>query len=223
MMHQMGEQFINERIGVASRYVSVSALRGYFNVDHAYAVKKLSMVLFPFNIKTWRRGQHGGQGDSGDHSFSPPKDDPLSPDLYIPLMAFVTYILAVGLHLGSIGTFTPDALGATASMGVVAMVLEIVGLWAGFTLLDSARPPWLEFLAYSGYKYVGITLNTIAGIGLGSKAYYVCLLYTGLAMAYFIMQSLKSRIATNHAGMYFLFGVSVFQLPLAYFLGTAPQ
>ena len=56
---------------------------------------------------------------------SPPRSDVNAPDLYIPVMALVTYIVVVGLHLGYTHKFSPEVLGKTASSGLTAMVLEV--------------------------------------------------------------------------------------------------
>jgi hypothetical protein len=49
--------------------------------------------------------------------FCPPRDDVNAPDLYVPLMAFVTYILAVAFIMGANGQFSPELLGNLASRG----------------------------------------------------------------------------------------------------------
>ena len=61
------------------------------------------------------------------------QDEPVQPrfelnaaDLYIPSMAFVTYILVVGYMLGLQDRFSPEVLAATASSALTALVLEIL-------------------------------------------------------------------------------------------------
>lgn len=44
-----------------------------------------------------------------------PRDDVNSPDLYIPSMAIVTYVLVCGFLLGTRNDFTPEKLGLQAS------------------------------------------------------------------------------------------------------------
>ena len=47
-------------------------------------------------------------------------------DLYIPSMAFVTYILVVGYMLGLQDRFSPEILATTASGALTALFLEIL-------------------------------------------------------------------------------------------------
>ena len=59
--------------------------------------KKLQLLMFPFLPSiNWQR-------ESKEGKTLPPKDDPIAPDLYIPVMAFLTYVLTIGLALGTSG------------------------------------------------------------------------------------------------------------------------
>lgn len=51
------------------------------------------------------------QGDSFSRKWATPRQDFNAPDLYIPLMAFMTYVLLYGMGKGlmSVG-FTPDVI-----------------------------------------------------------------------------------------------------------------
>ena len=55
-----------------------------------------------------------------------PKYDTNAPDLYIPAMGYLTYVLLVGYVLGLRNAFSPDALAATAASALVWLVLELV-------------------------------------------------------------------------------------------------
>ena len=62
-------------------------------------INKLRIIFLPFSISNddWKRQMHGSDMDS---EASTPRGDLQAPDLYIPLMAFVTYILLVGISAG---------------------------------------------------------------------------------------------------------------------------
>ena len=73
----------------------------YFAVDNTYVSKKLGLLMFPFIHSDW--------------SIRYSHDEPVQPryelnaaDLYIPSMAFVTYILVVGYVLGMQDRFSPE-------------------------------------------------------------------------------------------------------------------
>ena len=67
-----------------NRYVSVSALKHYFNVSNSYVVRKLILVLIPWRHRPWTRQQtrNAGPSDSTQYSsmYLPPRDDLNSPD-----------------------------------------------------------------------------------------------------------------------------------------------
>jgi protein transport protein YIF1 len=55
----------------------------------------------------------------------PPKLDLNAPDLYKPVMAFVTDILMVGIAYGRQGKFTPELLGLQASSALAWYLFEV--------------------------------------------------------------------------------------------------
>ncbi|TRZ08533.1 hypothetical protein HGM15179_018570 [Zosterops borbonicus] len=76
------------------RWVPVGRLKYYFAVDTVYVAKKLRLLIFPFGHQDW---QVRYQQDAP----VAPRFDVNAPDLYIPAMAFLTYILLAGLALGT--------------------------------------------------------------------------------------------------------------------------
>jgi hypothetical protein len=95
------------------------SLRYYFRVNNTYVRTKLTRVLFPFTYKKWQRAPPSSADEEGP--YAPPASDSNAPDLYIPLMAFVTYVLATG---GAQRRDEPqrgavDAGGAAAARGHV--------------------------------------------------------------------------------------------------------
>ena len=79
-------------------------IKDYFDVTNEYVMHKLKIIVLPFlvNSEDWKRQQGGaGLGYDADNSAglqeSTPRNDIQAPDLYIPLMAYVTFILLVGL------------------------------------------------------------------------------------------------------------------------------
>ena len=56
--------------------------------------------------------------------------------MYIPLMAFTTYVLLSTLIAGLNGQFKPELLGITVSNASVIVLLELVLLWLGRYFLN---------------------------------------------------------------------------------------
>ncbi|KAK0650192.1 Protein transport protein yif1 [Lasiodiplodia hormozganensis] len=182
--HEYMEQNFN-------RYVNVSALKHYFNVSNSYVVNKLYLVLFPWRHRPWVRQNQDG-------FFLPPREDINSPDMYIPVMAFVTYILLSTLLAGLRGAFHPELLGLTATTAFVVVIFEILGLKLGCYLLSiSNESQLLDLVAYSGYKFVGVIVTLVVaeifnrGEGTGGAIGWTIFLYTFFANAFFLLRSLK--------------------------------
>ncbi len=97
---------------------TLAVLRYYFEVNNRYVLEKLRLLLLPYRHASWGRkvSPHGG--------LRPPSEDVNAPDLYIPAMAYVTYILVAGYVSGADGRFTPEVLGSCASSGLVIVLLE---------------------------------------------------------------------------------------------------
>ncbi|KAI1100982.1 YIF1-domain-containing protein [Jackrogersella minutella] len=189
-----------------NRWVNFSALKHYFNVSNKYVVNKLFLVLFPWRHKPWSRRQTvGPNGQEG--WYLPPRDDINSPDMYIPVMALVTYILLSTLIAGLRGQFQPELLGYTASTAGVVVVLEILLLKLGCYFLSiSNESQLLDLVAYSGYKFVGIIVTVAVaelmngGKGTGGWIGWTVFLYTFLANSLFLMRSLRYVLLPESSG-----------------------
>jgi len=177
------------------KYVSIGQLKYYFAVDNSYVSKKLGLLLFPFLHKDW--------------SIRYNQDEPVQPrfelnaaDLYIPSMAFVTYILVVGYVLGLNNRFSPEVLAATASSAMVWLVLEIIIIYLTTTVMSikTTLAKW-DFLAFSTYKYVGMIVSLLAGLVLSTKGYYAALVYTILSLVLFLFRTLHLRVEPEVHGV----------------------
>lgn len=176
-----------------SRFVSLGALKHYFNVSNSYVLNKLFLVLFPWRHKPWSRKQSvGPNGQEG--WYLPPRDDINSPDMYIPVMSLVTYIFLSALIAGLQGKFQPELFGYTASTALILVLIEILGLKFGCYLLNiSNESQLLDLVAYSGYKFVGV-IATICigeivngGKGTGGWIGWGVFLYVFLANSLFLV------------------------------------
>jgi hypothetical protein len=156
---------VDKLIGVKTegqRYFD--SLRPYFNVKKRYVQKKLGILLLPYVHKSWHRSQDTHM-------------DFNTPDLYIPLMSVITYILLVGFFMGTQFRFTPDVLGKTLTTVMMILIFEVLTI-KGSTLIWPHQTPLLDILSYSGYKFVGITVNVITGLILGTYGFYVAFILT---------------------------------------------
>ncbi|KAK5121827.1 hypothetical protein LTR85_004702 [Meristemomyces frigidus] len=193
-----GQEYVQHNF---DRYFNVSALRSYFNVSNSYVLAKLSVVLFPWRHRSWSRQQTSTSESSSNTrsvaGFMPPREDINAPDMYIPLMAFVTYIILSTLIAGTNGTFEPQLLGVTFSNAAVVIGLELLLLWLGKYFLDiRSQSQIFDLVAYSGYKFVGVILTiAISAVSAsGTRMRFVgwaMFAYTFLASAFFLLRSLR--------------------------------
>ncbi|ESO05181.1 hypothetical protein HELRODRAFT_111184 [Helobdella robusta] len=183
-----GTDLLNKNI---EKYVSKSNLKFYFSVDTSYVVKKIGLLIFPFAHKDW--------------SVNYSKDEPQAPrsdvnarDLYIPVMAFVTYTLLAGLLLGMQNRFSPEQLGVISSTALIWTVLELTILLITRSILNIQTgdygPSYLDWLAFCGYKYVGMIMILMLSVMFQSTGYYCGLVWMSLSLAYFLVRSLKVAI-----------------------------
>ncbi|OKL63144.1 hypothetical protein UA08_01355 [Talaromyces atroroseus] len=208
-----GQEYMEQNF---NRYVSIPALKHYFNVSNSYVLRKISLVLFPWYHKPWSRQQTrmatagpDGQLQQQHYAsvFLPPRDDLNSPDMYIPTMAFVTYILLCTVMAGLRGSFHPELLGSITTTALAVVVFEILCLKVAMYILSiSNDSQLLDLVAYSGYKFVGIIVTLLgAGIitpgrGTASWVGWVVFIYTFLANAFFLLRSLKYVLLPDSTG-----------------------
>jgi len=186
-----GKVMVDEKI---QKFVSVSKLKYYFAVDTTYVVKKMGLILFPFTHKDWSI-----RFDKNEDDAIQPRFEVNAPDLYIPLMAFITYILVAGVSLGMQQKFSPEILGIQASSALGWLILELL-VFTGCTYVIQTDLKTFDLCAFCSYKFVGmIAVLLICMVG-GKSAYYISLGYISLALVVFLIRTLKVQIysVTSH-------------------------
>ena len=119
--------------------------------------------------------------------------------MYIPIMAFITYILLSTVLAGLKGSFHPELLGSIAVSAIFVVISEIVVLKIAMYLLNiTNESQLLDLIAYSGYKFVGVIV-TLAGSevltggnGTGGWIGWTVFLYTFAANAFFLVSPLPN-------------------------------
>lgn len=176
---------VSENVNL-EKVVSLGQLRTLFKVDHSYVLKKLGLILFPFRHSDWSRI------GSVDLGYKTPKDDLNAPDLYIPVMSFVTFVLLSGISFGISHKFTPDLLGITSSTALFLIGLEVLLIKGGSYFLNLNSNSWTELIAYTGYKFV--PLDLLKGIQLFSFSrlvLYGVFLYLMVCFGFFTLRSTR--------------------------------
>ncbi|KIY48353.1 YIF1-domain-containing protein, partial [Fistulina hepatica ATCC 64428] len=158
-----GQEYMQKNFGsLIPRTISV---KHHFNVSNSYVLHKLQVVLFPWIHKPWgrRKASTGAERQYNNpyqqpQNFLPPRQDINSPDLYIPTMAIITYVLVNGLQQGLQGGFKPQVLGELFSMSLFVIFCDLCFIKLGCFLLSipsSDSLTMVDLIAYAGYKFVG--------------------------------------------------------------------
>ena len=141
-------------------------------------------------------------------------------------------------------------LGLTASSALLMLFIEVMGLKLAFYLLSvQSAVPFLDLVSLCGYKFVGLVLTMLVALPIG-LLYYPMVLYTGMAMGYFVVrlshepqpsterghiqvQTLRllvlpenitiSNNKSSGAIKYLLIFVGLLQIGLSYILSVAPD
>lgn len=173
-----GKEYVNKEF---EKYVPVTKLKYYFAVDNRYVMNKLRLLFFPFAHKDWSLKYD-------QETPVQPRYDINAPDLYIPSMAYITYIVLAGFILGTQDRFSPEQLGIQASSALAYNIFELIIYTVTLYVTNiNTSLRTLDLVAFSGYKYSNIVAILCMSIVFGSTGYYISLLYCGAALAFFLV------------------------------------
>ena len=195
MASQAAMKGMEEMTRGMAAYSRLNVLRYYFDVNNAYVLSKIKILMLPYRHKEWERKVTTGPG--GQYTPRPPSEDPNAPDLYLPLMSYVTYILVAGFVSGADGRFTPEVLASTASTGLVIVCLEVGAIKLGLYLMQSsgsAAASALDLCAVSGYKFLAAVLCVLVKALLGTLCGYVAIVATGASVGTFMAKTLHQSL-----------------------------
>lgn len=212
-MAGVAQGLLEEKMGAGLKDISVAAgqLKYYFQVDTRYVMKKIGLLLFPFIPGTqWSRNGKDGK-------FLPPKDDINSPDLYIPVMAFLTYVLVAGVIMGTSAAsataeFSAGELGTLLSNAWGFLLVEVLVCYAGVWLLNLADITIYDIVAYTGYKFIGMVLTLLSYLGTNNDmVFHAVLLWTAAALSFNLVQTIR-HASDSPKLLYFAIGLVTAQV-----------
>lgn len=171
---------------------TIASLRSHFAVSHEYVLKKILLIICPF-ITFFTQNKRKSFSYDGHTSISSNANDggmclpALFSDLYIPLMGFITYVLADGVINGVFSQFNPQILGSTATFSIVLLVAEII-LFQMVAYIFAARVlSTLDLISTLGYKYTSIVLCDFVLLSTGGVKNH---LFWGLFIYFSVSSSL---------------------------------
>ncbi len=220
---QYGQKALHEGESTLSKFINVQELRHYFRVNNSYVRDKLAMIMFPFGRNYHRkRCDFGDDNGSKTGEYYPPVDDLCAPDLYIPLMSIITYMVLAAFARGMAKLAVPPELLAGALTSVLCwMLVEVLAVKLAKYIVGLAHPvATLDFFALSGYKFPGICLVVL----LKTLLPFDPIVFTLLAFLlggftaffnYMAYHDLFSREGTFHKrALPICYGVAAFQIPM---------
>ncbi|KAJ2720665.1 Transport protein yif1 [Coemansia sp. Benny D115] len=220
---QLGMQFAGNAMSAmqenmqqnVQKYISLAHLKHYFDVTNVYVLSKLRLLCFPWLQKAWHRHQKRDQ--TGQVSgYKAPREDVQAPDLYIPAMGVVSYVIAVGVIIGRLGVFHPEDLGymASSALGVVMFEVLLVKMFC-YLLNVGSEMHILDVLAYSGYKFVPTILVVLLKPWAPWWATLSAFFYFGFALAFFMIRSMRYALIPEASSV---MGVNVHRKRRIHFL-----
>uniref|UniRef100_D3TMP1 Protein YIF1 n=1 Tax=Glossina morsitans morsitans TaxID=37546 RepID=D3TMP1_GLOMM len=185
-----GKQLVENQF---SKWVPVAKLKYYFAVDNNYVIHKLSLLFFPFTHKGWSLKYD-------QENPVQPRYDINAPDLYIPTMAFITYVVVAGLMLGLQNRFSPEKLSIQASSALAYCIFELVVYCITLYVVNiKTSLKTLDLLAFAGYKFVTIVACLLTSTILHGLGYYIALTYCSLTLGFFLLRTLKTKVLHESA------------------------
>ncbi|KIY66320.1 YIF1-domain-containing protein [Cylindrobasidium torrendii FP15055 ss-10] len=193
---QAGQDYVQKNFGAA---FPLPGLKHKFNVSNLYVLNKLKLVIFPWRHRPWSR--RALRSEQGAVEWSPPRDDVNSPDLYIPVMALVTYILISAFFSGLKNNFHPKVLGESLSSALAVVIVEFCFIYLACYFLNiQGTSQALDIIAYTGYKFVGVIATILANFLKPSRTVWaIIFLYFFSANAFFLLRSLRSLVLKDPA------------------------
>merc|ERR550537_1269345 len=188
----------------------MSGLREYFNVNHRYVALKLAFLVAP--VKPVKSSEY----EMGDQDGARPLH---VPDLYIPLMSYITYVIMLGLKLGLEGdSFHPEYLNQTATFAAVLIVLEVLCAKVAFYLAACNHVKMLDLMAHAGSKFVHLVLQVAFAAFLPPALQWGSFAVLAASCGWGVKQVLSAMDLPMHQPLvkYVIFGLGGSQVLLLY-------
>ncbi|KAL5368501.1 transmembrane domain-containing protein [Cryptosporidium parvum] len=215
---------------------TIASLRSHFAVSHEYVIKKILLIICPY-ITFFTQNKRKSFSYENHTSISSNANDggvnlpTLFSDLYIPLMGFITYILADGVINGVFSQFNPQMLGSTATFSIVLLITEII-LFQLVAYIFAARVlSTLDLISTLGYKYTSIVLCDFALLstgGIKTYLFWALFIYFSISsslLVYMMLKVISTRSFSNQFSMIQQSGLtiviiisSLVQIPLCWIL-----
>jgi len=184
----MGKQIVKNSKFVD--YFSLEGLKPYFDVDNKYVLYKFRYLFVPFLKEKQINNSEEMQNKYNIEYF----------DLYLPLMSFITYVLAVSFisAIKNPGIFNPQTLGKILSKDfslyiINAMVIKLLM----FIFLNNPLS-FMDIYSLVGYKFVHMIIFKIFSNFVETKTFnYIIFFILSAQLLFFIKKCLDKRLTNE--------------------------
>jgi len=174
-------------------YIFTAELRHYFNVNNRYVLKKIKMILFPFISQEESSKTLSEDFFQENNPYQLPKKSLSSPDLYIPVMAIMTFILMMCFTKGMGDNFAPELIGYYLTNCLLASIFEIFVYKIVLVLVHIRTLSMWDLVALVNYKYVGLCFIMMLNLILSPWFIFLFKLYVSLTIVIFMHHTLKGH------------------------------
>ncbi|MEN2496131.1 MAG: Protein yif1b [Marteilia pararefringens] len=158
-------------------------LKMYLSIDNNYVFSKLFTLIYPFKNNLYVTKKANRTIPKFDHNL---------PDLYIPTMSFITFLLLAAIIRGIKNQFSTEFFPRFILKNLMIFVGEYLILSYFLTLFQSILPfDYLDFLCLLGYRYFYLICCVIIKILFARFLSFICTTYFALTFGYFLVKSLK--------------------------------
>ena len=152
-------KIISENKNIITKYIFSETLKNYYNVDQTFILRKLKFVILPFfNTKK-----------KNIFETTQKQNNITKPELYIPTMSLVSFVLIVCLNLILNGKkLKANEIIEKVSTCLIMTFLEACFCKLCFRIALAISVPLFDLISYCSYKYVGLVFYVLMTIFFGN-------------------------------------------------------
>lgn len=183
----MGKQLVKNSKFVD--YFSLEGFKPYFQIDNKYVLIKLRYLFLPFL-----------KDNSVNNEEFQNKYNIEYPDLYLPIMSFITYVLAISFitALKSPQTFKPQTLGKILSKDFSLYIINACLVKLLMFIFLNNPLSFTHICSLVGYKFVYMVVFVILNIFMATKTIkYIAFVIFSLLSALFMRKCLNKKLSNE--------------------------
>ena len=183
----MGKQLVKNSKFVD--YFSLEGLKPYFQIDNRYVLIKLRYLFLPFL-----------KDKSVNNNELQFKYNIEYPDLYLPIMSFITYVLSISFMtaIKNPKNFTPQTLGRMLSKDFSLYIINACFVKLLMFIFLNNPLSFTDICSIVGYKFVYMVIYSIFSIFMTTKTIrYIIFVLFSLLSGLFIRKCLNKKLSNE--------------------------